>query len=165
MKRKIFLFIFLLLLFSENAFCNNPPPPGPMQRNPPCRPFENFRGRRKPKRMGTCQLIRIKIIPFSKDGIEYANVELFFNQSIDPRSVRHENIVVNSVALNHWHKILFNKSATCVSFVLKNEASFSLSVDGILSYNASPVPKAQILAAESGSKYFFDRKDSSWKKY
>jgi len=163
MTRKIFLFIFLLVIFSENVFCNNPPPP--MQRNPPCRPFENFRGRRKPKRMGTCRLVRIKIIPFSKDGVECASVELFFSQSIDPRSVRHENIVVNSVSLKPWQKILFNKSATCVRFIMKNESSFSLTVDGILSYNASPVPKAQIQSAECGKKYFYDRKNNIWKKF
>ena len=175
MVRKIYLFIFLAALFCAKSFCNTNPsskdmhsPESPAtlpHHKYPSRQFENFRGRRKPLRQGSCRLNRINVIPVSEAGKEFVAVELFFSQSIDPRSVRHENILVNSSAIKPWQKILFNKSSTCMRIFLEKQQSFSLSVEGIRSYNASPVPKAQIESMECGHKYFFDKEEKAWKKF
>ena len=165
MNRKICILFLLLAIFCGQGFCKEDKGPVPMHQNFPARRFENFRGKRKPLRKESCRLIRINVIPVTEDGKEFVALELFFNQSIDPRSVHNKNILVNSLALSPRHKILFNKSATCMRIVLERDDFFSLSVDGIRSYNASPVPKAQIESMECGHKYFFDKEEKLWKKF
>ena len=72
-------------------------------------------------------------------------VEVFFNQSINPRSLRYESIAVNDEILPEETRFSFNRKGDTIKLVLfVPDDIFKLTVRGIKSYDGTPIEPVEI---------------------
>ena len=101
--------------------------------------FWSYRGQRKP-----VQSDDLYMEAFSSlyDG-DILTIDISFNQGIDPRSIKNENIVINGKAVEGPVKLTFNKEGTVVRMVIGGTVSipYSFSISGIRSYNGKEMDR------------------------
>ena len=72
-------------------------------------------------------------------------VEVFFNQSINPRTLRYESIAVNDKILPEETRFSFNRKGDTIKLILlAPDDIFTLSVQGIKSYDGTTIEPVEI---------------------
>ena len=153
--RKIFLIISLIFLAGPlNAQQKGPPPSGVPDGRPPEKPnpnqplpppprrpenIMNYRGNRTYSK--NCPM-KIKQIRATRVGEQNVSIEVIFNQSINPRSVKHSSILVDDKTLNDEIRFMFNKMGDTLKFELPLQEqfqgdTFELKMWGIRSFDGS----------------------------
>lgn len=126
----------------------NPPPHGPGPGTPPPqhpRPLppspkdpDNmlyYRGNRTAQEDLPLTVNQVKV---SRVGVDQVDVEIVFNQSINPRSVKTHRITIDGSELPQNVSFWFNKKGDTVKFMLASEKdSFELGIKGIRAFNGT----------------------------
>ena len=127
----------------------NPPPPGPPpSKNPPPAPpspknpdsMMYYRGMRTAQQDIPLSITQTKASRVSFDKVE---LEIIFNQSINPRSVKNTCITINGEELPKSTKFAFNKKGDTIKFEAEVQSNFcELALQKIRSFDGrliSPV--------------------------
>lgn len=163
LKRQLLILLFSLLmagLFAAPSApavpatgasapaAGNPPPHGPGPGTPPPqhpRPLppspkdpDNmlyYRGNRTAQEDLPLTVNQVKV---SRVGVDQVDVEIVFNQSINPRSVKTHRITIDGSELPQNVSIWFNKKGDTVKFMLASEKdSLELGIKGIRAFNGT----------------------------
>ncbi len=169
-KRQLLILLFSLLmagLFAAPAApaagasapaAGNPPPapgPGPGNGAPPPRPprplppspkdpdnMLYYRGNRTAQEDLPLTVNQVKI---SRVGPSVVDVEIAFNQSINPRSVKPSRITIDGNEVPQNVRFCFNKKGDTVKFMLTSEKdSLELGIKGIRAFNGTVMKAALI---------------------
>lgn len=133
----------------------NPPPHGPGQGTPPPqhpRPLppspkdpDNmlyYRGNRTAQEDLPLTVNQVKV---SRVGAAQVDVEIVFNQSINPRSVKTHRITIDGSELPQNISFWFNKKGDTVKFMLASEKdSLELGIKGIRAFNGTVMSPTMI---------------------
>ena len=72
-------------------------------------------------------------------------IEVFFNQSINPRTLRYESIAVNDEILPEETRFSFNRKGDTIKLILLvPDDIFTLSIQGIKSYDGTTIEPVEI---------------------
>ncbi|MBQ9538780.1 MAG: hypothetical protein IJU95_05875 [Treponema sp.] len=104
--------------------------------------FTSYRGQRKPVESG--DLYMESFVSEYRGGS--LTIDIGFNQGIDPRSIKGENIQVNGKTVKGPLKVSFNKEGTVVRLVIGGHVSipYSFSIWGIRSYSGREMEEDHI---------------------
>ena len=139
---KKLLVSLLLSLFAVTVFAepggpspggqNSPPPPPP-----PKDSINTFKYRGT--RAYTVNLpLEIKQIKCQQSDSDSVILEILFNQSINPITVKNKNIFINDEPLSEEIKIVFNKKGDTIKLQLPmNEKAFRLKLTRVRSYDGT----------------------------
>lgn len=162
-KRQLLILLFSLLMAglfaapaapaagaSAPAAGNPPPAPGPGPGNgapPPQHPrplppspkdpdnMLYYRGNRTAQEDLPLTLNQVKV---SRAGAAQVDVEIVFNQSINPRSVKHSRITIDGNEVPQNVSFWFNKKGDTVKFMLASEKdSLEFGIKGIRAFNGT----------------------------
>lgn len=104
--------------------------------------FINYRGMRKPI---TQQDLQISNIDAQMIDHKTLRMDISFNQSINPRTVKPDNIKINGKALLPKTRFIFNKKGDCVRFfAVVSEKSVTMNLSDIESYAGSLIDPYEI---------------------
>lgn len=104
--------------------------------------FINYRGIRKPI---TQQDLQISNIDAQMIDHKTLRMDISFNQSINPRTVKPDNIKINGKALLPKTRFIFNKKGDCVRFfAVVSEKSVTMNLSDIESYAGSLIDPYEI---------------------
>lgn len=80
-----------------------------------------------------------------KDGEKTATLEIIFNQSINPKSVNHTSFFIDGKQLPDGTRFSFNKKGDTIKITIPvGNNSFTLSAQGIISYDGTQMEPAEI---------------------
>lgn len=120
----------------------HPMPPKPGTR-PPKNSVINYRGTRMP---AVNDFFFVKTAKYSRLNENFVEMEVAFNQSINPKSVKPNLIIIDGAELPEDTKFSFNKKGDTVRFSLPVGLPLGkLKVMGLLSYTGTLVMPAEIL--------------------
>ena len=157
------LFSFLVIVPCTTSFAESdqesfpPLPPGqnlPEEgfKRPPRPPFPpkdpdniiNYRGNRTYTENLPLEIIKTKVI---RKDTNMVMVIVIFNQSINPRSVHHDSIMVNNMRAPAGARFSFNKKGDTIRILFPvKEDSFKLKVQNVSSFNGAEIDPVEILA-------------------
>ena len=121
--------------FSEKKL----PPPPPMDSDN----IINYRGNRTYSESLPLKVILVKCERVAEDVV---CVEVLFNQSINPRSVKPDSFIINNTQLPLGTRFTFNKKGNTIKLmVLTSGNTFKLRVQKIRSFNGLVVEPLEIL--------------------
>ena len=92
--------------------------------------------------------IELKVAQTKCERLDNDNVclEIFFNQSINPRSVGHDSLTVNAQSLPEGTRFSFNKKGDTIKIVFAEKSdSFTLKVLNVLSFNGRPMEPVELV--------------------
>jgi hypothetical protein len=114
---------------------NFPPPPPKDPEN-----IINYRGNRTYSENLPLKIIQTKCT--RKEG-ELVFIEIFFNQSINPRSMNEDSIYINDQPLPKKTRFLYNRRGDTLKLITSmQEDEFSLKVQNINSFSGYPIEPA-----------------------
>ena len=119
--------------------------------------FTSYRGQRKPVESDD---LYMESFMSEYDG-GTLTIEIGFNQGIDPRSIKGENIAINGKAVKQPVKLSFNKEGTVVRLVIGGHVSipYSFSISGIRSYNGKEMEEDGIDGVEKKDSFSYQDGD------
>jgi hypothetical protein len=122
--------------------------------------FTSYRGQRKPLESDD---LYMETFMSEYDG-ETLTIDISFNQGIDPRSIKDENIAINGKAVTGPVKLSFNKEGTVVRLVIGGTVSipYSFSIRGIRSYNGKEMEEDGL--EDVGRKDSFSYQEDGWQR-
>ena len=141
MKKKKLLLFFILVsvnLFSEPKY--------PVPSFPPY----NYRGKRTDRNPKDFKLMFIRT---SKSYRDVFDIDIFFNQGIDPRSANSENILINSNPLSENVPLYFSKDGSMIRITLRCENGCELELKGITSFLGIPLKEPVVQRIEPNHVY------------
>ena len=126
----------------QSGHPEHPMPPKPGTR-PPKNSVINYRGTRMP---AVNDFFFVKTAKYCKVNEKFIEMEVAFNQSINPKSIKPSLIVIDGAELPEDTKFSFNKKGDTVRFSLPVGLPLGkLKVRGLLSYTGTLVMPAEIL--------------------
>ncbi len=157
------LFSFLVIVPCTTSFAESdqesfpPLPPGQnlpeggfkRPQRPPFPPKDpdniiNYRGSRTYTENLPLEIIKTKVI---RKDTNMVMVIVIFNQSINPRSVHHDSIMVNNMRAPAGARFSFNKKGDTIRILFPvKEDSFKLKVQNVSSFNGAEIDPVEILA-------------------
>lgn len=122
--------------------------------------FTSYRGQRKPVESGD---LYMESFASEYDG-STLTIDIGFNQGIDPRSIKGENIQINGKPVKGPLKLSFNKEGTVVRLVIGDYVSipYSFFIWGIRSYSGREMDKDGL--EEVGRKDSFSYQADGWQR-
>ncbi len=115
-----------------------PPPPHPRPLPPSPKDPDNmlyYRGNRTAQEDLPLTVNQVKV---NRVGVDQVDVEIVFNQSINPRSVKTHRITIDGSELPQNVSIWFNKKGDTVKFMLASEKdSLEFGIKGIRAFNGT----------------------------
>ena len=122
--------------------------------------FKSYRGQRKPVESGD---LYMESFVSEYDG-STLTIDMGFNQGIDPRSIKGENIQINGKPVSGPLKLSFNKEGTVVRLVIGDYVSipYSFFIWGIRSYSGREMDKDGL--ENVGRRDSFSYQDDGWKR-
>ncbi len=124
--------------------------------------FTNYRGQRKPVESDD---LYMETFSSEYDG-GTLTIDISFNQGIDPRSIKSENIEINGKALKEPVKLSFNKEGTVVRLVIGDRVSipYSFSISGIRSYNGKELDEGGLEDVGKKDSFCYEAEGSCWQR-
>lgn len=102
----------------------------------------NFRGKREPKETGEFCLLEVKSSRLDSDFVQ---VELFFNQTVDPQSVSSATYFINQKKIKPAANAEFSRDGKKVRLKFNiTDSSINFEVQGIKSYNGKELKKGSL---------------------
>ena len=104
----------------------------------------HYRGNRTYAENLPLEIIKTKVI---RKDTNMVMVIVIFNQSINPRSVHHDSIMVNNMRAPAGARFSFNKKGDTIRILFPvKEDSFKLKVQNVSSFNGAEIDPVEILA-------------------
>ncbi len=124
--------------------------------------FTNYRGQRKPVESDD---LYMETFSSEYDG-GTLTIDISFNQGIDPRSIKSENIEINGKALTEPVKLSFNKEGTVVRLVIGDKVSipYSFSISGIRSYNGKSLDEGGLEDVGKKDSFGYEVDKGCWQR-
>ena len=148
--------------------------PPPVQSKPePKKEFKNFRGTRLTEFSDEFSLVGIKIHLCD----DFMHVDLFFNQEINPYSVKSDCLHLSSEIQYAQKDFLFTKNTRGlrftydttdfpVDFLIKDEKNlFTVDVNGIQSMNGIFMKQEHFPEVEINTEFYKTKENGEWKKF
>ena len=133
-----------------------------MMKNPPESP-RNFRGERMME-MKNALVLQVISTGKDRDGKNY--LELYFNQSLDPKSLNPSFIRINGQNFPSSAKVSYNKECSKIRLSgLDLKKINTIEVKGLKSLSGRTVHEEIAFDVETEGTYRFDRENRRWKKY
>lgn len=140
----------------------NPPPPGPGNPPPPGSPrplppspkdpdnMLYYRG----SRMTQEELpLEVNLVKAKKLGAGKVDVEIVFNQSINPRTVKHHYIAIDGLELPQTVRFWFNRKGDTVKFTLESEKdAFEMGLKRIRAFDGTVMSPAVMTVEVSAAE-------------
>lgn len=82
-------------------------------------------------------------------------IDIFFEESINPKTLSSNTILINNSQINQNTKFIFNREGTQVRFVIESQTSFTLQLTNVKTNSGKIINTTEI--SLNG--------DSTWKKY
>ncbi len=144
-------------------------PPNAGELPPPREFHKSFHGRRMPEHHGPFNMLGMKI----SSSLEFENqliIELFFNYGINPDTVTKDSIVItdrNGIAIPLAETALsYTKNIRGIHLVVPtSETQFSITVQGIGSFDNEIMHTVEIQNAQVDSRYNYVPQENLWKKF
>ncbi len=104
----------------------------------------NYRG----NRIYTDNLpLKINQTKCERKNANYVSLDIVFNQSINPRSVHHDSILINNSPLAPGIRFAFNKKGDTIKIFLPiNENTFKVKIHRVCSFDGNWIEPVEILA-------------------
>lgn len=142
--------ILIISLTAGVAFAEPPAPPpggGPGQMPPPPPPppkdSENTMKYRGSRTYAENLPLKIKQVKCEKAESDSVILEIYFNQSINPRTVKNQNIYLNDEQLSSDIKIVFNKKGDTIKLQIPmNKDAFTIKLTKVRSYDGTLITAA-----------------------
>lgn len=174
-KKRIVIISASLLMMSlfaaplaAEANGGNPPPPGPATPPPPGPPrplppspkdpdnMLYYRGSRTAQEELPLEINQIKV---KRTGASMVDIEIVFNRSINPRTVKHHYITIDGIELPQVVRFWFNKKGDTVKFVLPSEKdSFEMGIKRIRAFDGTVMSPAVMTVEVSAAEEDFSNK-------
>ena len=149
MKLRSGVLLLIFSLFTGTALLTAqdfPPPPPRPQKAPPAKDSENtfkYRGSRIYNENLPLKILQTKCAR-KEDGNVF--LEIIFNQSINPRSMRPESILVNNLPVPKFSKFSFNRKGDTIKILVPmNSNSFKLKINQISSFDGKEIEQVELL--------------------
>ncbi len=125
--------------------------------------FTNYRGQRKPVESSAFYMETFS----SKEDGDVLIIDITFNQEVDPRSVKVENIEINGVQVSDAVRFSFNREGRRMRISMEGGVTypFSFTIRGIKSYNGRQLDGEGIDGVNRSESYSYSEEGNSWQKY
>ncbi|MCR5764084.1 MAG: hypothetical protein K6G00_11955 [Treponema sp.] len=126
--------------------------------------FLNFRGQRKPVESEDFYMQELTTGDYN---LETLVITLTFNQIINPKSIRLENITVKNIIQYNVINISFNKEGTKVRLTVNDPIDFPISfyISNVQSYNGKTVPSILVDNINDNETFKYNKEEELWQKY
>ena len=126
----------------EPSFKKDPPPPPPPPKDQDN--ILNYRG----NRMYSMDLpLLINSVSCSKNEDESINIMIFFNQSVNPRSVSSKSFLINGEEISSDIRFSFNKKGDTIKMDIPEcDEEFKIKVQNIAAFNGVKIEPVEITA-------------------
>ena len=134
---------------SRSPVERNPPPPPPYAPNgnrpEPPKDQENilyYRGNRTYSEKAPLKVMTVNCFRLNEES---ASLEISFNQSIDPRTVNIESILLNGKNLPETTRFAFNKKGDKIKlYIPMEEAAFVINVNNIKAFDGAVLEQTEL---------------------
>ncbi len=124
-----------------------PPPP------PPPKDFENIKNYRGNRTYSEQIPLMINSVKAVRENEIFVNVEIVFNQNINPRSVKTNSILINNAPLPMETRFSFNKRGdTLRAMIPVKSDTFKFKVQGVSSFEGKCIDPVEFLTKVTENK-------------
>lgn len=123
-----------------------------------------YRGQRIPAQSEAFCMSSLTVLPY---GGKELTIDVFFNQGIDPRTFKSQNIVIDDKTIPENSSITFNREGTQARIKISGNVHipFSIIIRNVLSYNGQQMGDVKLEQIDDGDTWRYSEDKNQWKKY